>query len=422
MYDFANSGYTTVVLTAVFNAYFVGVVAGGLGTGDATALWTTVVAVGNGIVLLTAPFVGAVADHRASKKPFLVVATILCVATTALLALAGPGEIVLAAALVIVSLVMFATGENLISAFLPELASEEDMGRVSGYAWGVGYLGGLLTLGLSLAYITWAQGRGQTAEDFVPVTLVITAAIYACAAMVTFVWLRERATPSVLPAGRTVFGAAIDELKTTFAHARRFQDLIRFLVSLVVYQAAIATVFVVAAIYAQEQLGFSTDEIITLILVVNVTAAVGAVVIGQLQDRLGSKVALSLALALWIAALLLMLAFETRPAVWFAANLIGLAMGACQASGRALVGHFTPPARQGEFFGLWGLAVNLAAIIGPLSYGLIVLVSDGDQRHALLSTLTLFVVGWALLLRVDEARGKRNALENGGLDRPSVAS
>ena len=240
--------------------------------------------------------------------------------------------------------------------------------------------------------------------------------------MVTFVWLRERATPSVLPAGRTVFGAAVDELKTTFAHARRFQDLIRFLVSLVVYQAAIATVFVVAAIYAQEQLGFSTDEIITLILVVNVTAAVGAVVIGQLQDRLGSKVALSLALALWIAALLLMLAFETRPAVWFAANLIGLAMGACQASGRALVGHFTPPARQGEFFGLWGLAVNLAAIIGPLSYGLIVLVSDGDQRPALFSTLMLFVVGWALLLRVDEARGKRNALENGGLGDPGASS
>ncbi len=413
MYDFANSGYTTVVLTAVFNAYFVGVVAGGLETGDATALWTMIIAVGNALVLLSAPVVGAIADHRAAKKPFLLIATVTCVAATALLALAGAGDVGLAAVLVIVSLVMFATGENLISAFLPELATEEDMGRVSGYAWGVGYLGGLATLGLSLAYITWAQGRGDTAEDFVPVTLLLTAVIYAAAATVTFLWLRERATPSVLPPGQTALRAAFEELRRTFARARRFQDLIRFLVSLVVYQAAIATVFVVAAIYAQEQLGFATDEIIVLILVVNVTAAVGAVVIGQLQDRLGSKVALSLALALWIAALLLMLAFETRPAVWVAANLIGLAMGACQAGGRALVAHFTPPARQGEFFGLWGLAVNLAAIIGPLSYGFIVLLSDGDQRPALFSTLFLFIVGWVLLLRVDEARGKRSALQNG---------
>jgi UMF1 family MFS transporter len=411
MYDFANSGYTTVVLTAIFNAYFVAVVAreAGLGTGAATALWTTVVAVGNAIVLVSGPVVGAIADHRAAKKSFLIVTTVGCVGMTALLSLAGAGDIFIASILVIGSLVMFGSGENLISAFLPELAPPEEMGRISGYAWGIGYIGGILTLGLCLGYITWAQDAGRDAEDFVPVTLLITAAIYACAASLTFAWLKERATPSALPPGQSYVRAGFRALKQTLAQAREFKDLFRFLASLVAFQAGVSTVFVVAAIYAQEELGFSTDELVTMILVVNVTAAVGAFGIGRIQDKLGSKVALSIALGTWVAALVIVLLADGRAAIWVGANLIGIGMGACQSSGRALIGHFTPIARTGEFFGLWGLAVNLAAIIGPMSYGLVSLWTDGNQRLALVSTLGLFLLGWALLATVNEARGTQQA-------------
>ena len=144
-------------------------------------------------------------------------------------------------------------------------------------------------------------------------------------------------------------------------------------------------------------------------MVVNVTAAVGAFGMGHVQDRWGSVVALALALIVWIAALVLILLAEDRAGVWLAANLIGLAMGSSQASGRALIGHFTPRARTAEFFGLWGLAVHLASIIGPLSYGLISYWSGGNQRLALLSTLMFFVLGLVLLTTVDEARGKQAA-------------
>ena len=415
MYDFANSGYSTVVLTTIYSAYFVGVIAAssGLESGAATALWTAAVALANGIVLVSAPVIGAVADYRASKKSFLITVTLCCIVTTGALAAAGPTDLLLAIALVVISYVMFASGENLISAFLPEIADPESIGRTSGYGWSIGYIGGLLTLTLCLGYITWAQNMQQNAEQFVPVTLVITAAVMMVASLITFIWLKERATPMAIHAEESFVRIGFGRLRHTLSEARRFQDLFRFLGSLTVFQAGIATVFVVAAIYAQEVLGFGADELVILIMVVNITAALGAYVIGHIQDRLGSRAALSIALARWIVALLTILSAQTRPAVWFGANLIGIAMGGCQASGRALIGHFTPLARSAEFYGLWGLAVNLAAIIGPLSYGLISYLSGGNHRLALLSILIYFVLGWLLLFTVNEQRGMAAAQKAG---------
>lgn len=413
MYDFANSGYTTVVLTTIFNAYFVAVVAGGAGltSGSATLLWTVSIAVGNALVLLSAPVVGAIADHRSSKKQFLLITTVGCVLTTALLGFAGEGMVIACVLLLVISVLTFGSGEYLIASFLPEIAPQDQMGRVSGYGWGLGYFGGLLTLTVCLAYVTWAQGRGQEATAFVPVTLWVTAGIFAVAAIPSFLVLRERAAPPAERTHRPYVTEGFRRVRETLEHARAFRDLFRFLVTLVVFQAGIGTVIVVAGIYAQEVLEFESDELIFLIMVVNVTAAVGAFGMGHLQDRIGSSRSLSLALGVWIAAILLTMTAEDRNAIWLPANLIGLAMGATQSAGRALIGHFTPPARTGEFFGLWGLATHLAMIVGPMTYGAIGWLTGGDQRLALLSTLGFFVVGILLLQTVDEARGRRAAAE-----------
>ncbi len=408
MYDFANSGYTTVVLTTIFNAYFVAVIASGAGmdSGSATFLWTIAIAAGNAIVLLSAPVVGAVADFRATKKLFLVVTTILCVVATTLLGLADEGDVATVTALVILSFVAFGSGEYLISAFLPEIVTEDRMGRLSGQAWGLGYFGGVLTLALCLAYITWAQGRGYEPTHFVPVTLWITAAIFALAATPTFAWLKERAVLKPLPPGASYAGIGFGRVLETLRRAAHFKDLFRFLGTLVIFQAGVSTVVVIAAIYAQEVLGFTSDKLVIMVIVVNITAAFGAFGMGYIQDRFGSVRALALGLSLWIVAIFLVLIAETDLDIWIAANLIGLAMGSCQAAGRALTGLFTPVERTGEFFGLWGLAVHLASIIGPISYGLISYLTGGNQRMAVLSTLVFFVAGLALLGTVNEARGR----------------
>ena len=412
MYDFANSGYTTVVLTSVFNAYFVAVVAGGaaISSGAATFLWTATVATGNAIVLFSGPVIGAIADHHAWKKRFLLITTIGCILTTGLLGFVGDGDFVAGAILLILSLVMFASGENLIAAFLPEIAPANQMGRLSGYGWGLGYAGGLVTLGCCLTYITWAQNQGQNPTQYIPVTLWITAVIFAFAALPTFLLLRERAIPKATPPGKSYLAEGLVRVRTTLRAARRFKDLFRFLITLVVYQAGVSTVIVVAAIYAQEVLEFSSDELIFLIMIVNVTAAVGAFAIGHLQDKVGSTRALTLALSIWVIAVVLVLVADSRGDIWLAANLIGLAMGSSQSAGRALMGQFTPVGQAGEFFGLWGLASRCAAIIGPLTYGATSMLSGGNQRIALFSTLGFFLLGLLLLATVDEARGRHAAM------------
>ena len=177
MYDFANSGYTTVVLTAVYNAYFVGVVAEG--QPHATLLWTVLIALSSLIVMLSMPALGAYADAHAAKKRLLAVSTAGCVISTIGLALAGRGEIWPAAIAVVLSNTFYSYGESLIAAFLPELARREALGRVSGWGWAFGYCGGMLALGLSLAYVLHAQAQGIPATEFVPVTMLITAVLYA---------------------------------------------------------------------------------------------------------------------------------------------------------------------------------------------------------------------------------------------------
>lgn len=405
MYDFANSGYTTVVLTAIYNAYFVGVIAAGAHAGRETLLWTVAMAIANFIVLITAPVIGAIADTKATKKLFLAVTTIGCVLFTGLLGFAGPGEVALAMTFVIGASIMFAAGENLIAAFLPELVPAERVGRVSGYGWSLGYVGGLLVLAACLAYIRFAEARGANAAQYVPVTLWFTASVFGLAALVTFAWLPETARPQPAPAGGYV-RAGFARVRATLKRARHYKDLFRFLITLAVYYCGINTVVVLAAIYAQQEMGFGMQQTILLIVVVNITAALGAFGFGHVQDWIGSVRTLMLVLLIWAATLLLAYVIESVAWFWLVANLVGLALGASQSAGRALIALFAPRERAAEFFGLWGLAGKTAAIVGPLSYGLVTYLSHGNHRLALLATAGFFVAGMVLLAGVDEARGR----------------
>ena len=406
MYDFANSGYTTVVITAVFSAYFVSVVAGKAVW--ATFAWTAALSVSYALVMLTAPLIGAWADAHAAKKKLLAVSTIGCVVGTALLWYAGPGTLAVTLVLIVVSNYFFASGENLIAAFLPELADSEAMGRVSGWGWSIGYLGGLLSLGLCLAYITWAQGKGIPATRFVPDTMLITAALFGLVSLPTFLFLRERAVPQKLREGvmTTAWGRVLQTLK----EAQRYRDLRRFLLCVVFYQAGIQAVIALAAIYAQEAMKFTTQQTIFLILVVNVTAAAGAFAFGYVQDKIGHIRAIGFTLVGWIAMVLIAGMAQGVTAFWIAANIAGLCMGASQAAGRAIVGVLAPPARLGEFFGLWGLAVKLASIFGPLTYGLMTWIFAGDHRTAIMMLGVYFAIGLFILRGVDLGRGRVAAL------------
>ena len=406
LFDFANSGYTTVVITAVFSAYFVAEVAGNAPW--ATFAWTAALAVSYALIMLTAPVVGAWADARAAKKPLLSVSALGCILFTAGLAFVGRGDITAGIVLIIVSNFFFGTGENLIAAFLPELATERGLGRVSGWGWGLGYLGGLATLGLCLAFVSRAQAMGDPATVYVPATMLITAAVFALACLPTLIYLRERALPQT---GRSATVRAVfRRLRQTLRLAHRYRDLRRFLICLVFYQAGIQTVIALAAIYAQQVMGFTTRDTILLILVVNITAAVGALLFGHVQDRMGHVRAIRFILVTWMLTIGMAWAAESVSVFWVAANLVGLCLGSSQSAGRALVGFLSPPHRLAEFFGLWGLAVKLSSILGPLTYGATTWLSRGDHRLAILLTGVYFAVGLVVLVGVDAGRGRSAAL------------
>lgn len=408
MFDFANSGYTTVVITAIFNAYFVAVVAQGKDWG--TFAWSVALALSYFLVMVTAPAVGAYADAYAAKKKLLLISTLGCVAFTASLALVGAGDLYLAMALLIASNFFFGTGENLIAAFLPELARGEGMGKVSGWGWSIGFIGGLVSLGASLAYVTWAESQGQVAAQFIPVTMLITAVLFALSAVPTFLILKERAVPQPHLVGRGVVVEALSRLGDTLRHARRYRDLANFLICLVFYQAGIQAVIALAAIYAQQVMGFGTRETIMLVLLVNITAAAGAFLFGHVQDRLGHVRTIALILMGWLLMIAIAYYADTPGKFWFAANLAGLCLGSSQSAGRALVGYLSPPGWSAEFFGLWGMAVKLSSILGPLTYGLVNWMSGGDHRLSMLITGSYFLAGLLLLKRVNAARGRRAAL------------
>ncbi len=414
MYDFANSGYTTVVLTAVFNAYFVSVVAQGAAWG--TLAWTLAIAASSLIVMLTLPAVGAHADLRANKKRLLVGCTVACVLGTLALVGAGPGDLWLAVLAIVVSNVAFSYGESLTAAFLPELARPEALGRVSGWGWSFGYLGGMLTLGLSLVYVLAAQQRGEPATSFVPVTMAITATVYAVASLATFALLRERAVPqnTVDEASTGVgIGASLARLAGTWRTARRHRDFCWLLACGACYQAGIAVVITLAAVYAEQALGFKQADTMLLIFLVNIAAAAGAFAFGYGQDRIGHRLALAITLVGWLVMTVLAVLATGPGLFWIAALIAGLCMGSSQSAGRAMAGLFTPADRRGEFFALWTFATRASAVVGPLTFGLITWLTGGNQRLAMGCTAVFFVGGLLLLAKVDMSRGERAALPEG---------
>ncbi len=409
MYDFANSGYTTVVLTAVFAAYFVGGVAGNADW--ATFAWTAALAVSNFLVMLVMPTLGAWADLHAAKKRVLLLATAGCVVSTAALALVGPGMVTLAVVMIVASNFFYSVGESLTAAFLPELSRPEALGKVSGWGWSFGYCGGMLTLGLSLGYVLWAQAQGLPASHFVAVTMLITAVMYGAAASVTFLLLNERAKPqSGRVAGDDTLLASWRQLRVTLSKARQYRDFMTLLACAVCYQGGVAVAIALAAIYAEQVIGFKQQETMVLIFVLNIAAALGAFGFGYFQDRIGHKRALGITLVLWIVTCIIAALSTSKGMFWWAAAIAGFCMGTSQSAGRAMAGLLAPPKQLAEFYGLWIFATRLAGIVGPLLYGAITWATDGNHRLAIISTTVLFMAGLVLLLPVNLQRGREAAL------------
>jgi UMF1 family MFS transporter len=413
-YDFANSSFTTLIVTVAYSVYFVQVVAAPLaGPGRETLperVWFWGYALSMLVAAILAPVLGALADARACKRRFLRWSTLVCVGCTALLATVGRGDVWAGLILFGIANVAFDLGFLFCSAFLVEITTPDRLGRLSGYGWAFGYAGGLLSLALAYPFI-----RGGFAEDNLAsyrLSFAVTAAFFLLAALPTLLWLTERATPqpgSAIAPWREGFA----RLAATATQVGRYRDLFAYLVAYLIYTDAVNTVIVASAIFANKVLDFSPGDLIIYFLVTQVTAGVGAAGFGLLADRLGLTRTISATLVCWIL-LVAGAALVRTHAQFYAIGLAaGAVLGANQATSRALLGRFTPAGRQGEFFGFFSVTGKFAAVIGPLVYGEVT-VWAGSQRWAVFSMALFFALGLLLLRAVDERRGIEAAARNGG--------
>jgi UMF1 family MFS transporter len=402
MFDFANSSYTTIVVTVAYSVFFTRVVAAGPA---ADLWWGRGVWAANLIVLLLSPIVGAISDESGRKKHFLFASYLVCVAGTASLAVVGPGDVALGLALFVVSNVAFSFGENFAASFLPEISTPANVGKISGFGWGLGYFGGLASLLLVKSRID----GGFTVENLgnLQKAWITTAAFFLLAGLPTFLILKERAPRRSEPLSYYVRNG-FARLGQSWRASKQFRQLRRFLVVFWIFSMGLTSIIAFVGVYAERTIGFTAAELIGLFLVVQISSAGGAFLFGAIQDRLGARRTIQVTLLLWIAVCAAVFATSDKQTFWVIALAAGLGIGSLQSASRAMVGLFSPVDKAGEFFGLWGLAGKGAYACGPLAFGWIS-AATGDQRLAVLATGVFFVAGFVGLYAVDEGEGRAAA-------------
>jgi UMF1 family MFS transporter len=390
-YDFANSAFITVVITVVYGPYFTGVVAAGWA--GANTLWSVILGASQVVVMVFGPALGVLADVTGSKKKFLLSMMWVCSAATAALWLTGPGTVALAAGLVIVAYAAFSFGENFCASFLSELSTPANCGRISGYGWSFGYLGGLGALGLAMLVLS-------VSPDGVRWVFVVTALFMVAATLPVLLLLRERKQPESHVARWWQLGW--ESVLRAARDLPQHRDLLRFFWAFLLYMSGLGAVVAFAAIYSVEVLGFTTGENLVLFASLQISSALGALAFGWWQDRAGSVNMLTAALLLWCLVAVGAYFCQTKEMFFLVGNVAGLAIGSCQAGSRAVVSLLSPRERAAEFFGFWGVFGKLAAVVGPLFMG--VLADVFDLRVAVVSTLVFFVGGLIVLRGVRMAR------------------
>lgn len=406
LYDFANSAFTTLVVTFVYATYFTQGIAEDPIRG--TALWSRGVTITALVVAFLSPVLGAIADRGGYRKLFVLTSTLVCVVATAALYRVLPGEVLTALVLVVIANIAYELATVFYNAFLPDLAPRGRIGTLSGLAWGLGYFGGLFALAVALFTLVqpeqpWFGFSTENGENIRATNLVV-AGWFLLFSLPLFLWVPEdRSRASV--SGRVV-REAFAQLRHTFAEVRKYRHTVRFLLARLLYNDGLVTVFAFGGIYAAGTFGFTFEEVLLFGIVINVGAGLGAAGMGLLDDRIGGKRTVVLSLVGLIGATLLAIFATSVTWFWVAGILIGLFVGPNQSASRSLMGRFVPHKLENEFFGFFAFSGKLTAFIGPFFLGVLTDLS-GSQRVGVSVVVALFVLGLLILLPLDERAGSQ---------------
>lgn len=410
LFDFANTSYSIIVVTFLYAVYFKQTVNFGKPIGD--LYWSIAISTSMIITALISPILGAIADYSAGKKRFLLFFSILSITATALLYFVGEGMIFWGIVLFVLSNIGFEAGLVFYDAFLPELTTPKNYGRVSGYGYAMGYVGSLATLGIAFPFIQ---------AEMIKETFPLAALFFLIFSLPLFLFLRD--SRKEILRKETFFRIGFDRVFYTVTHLKNYKNLALFLLSFFFYIEGVNTVIFFSGNYAQSTLGFSFMELALFFIIVQTTAIIGSVVFGIIADSIGQKKSIQISLIIWVFTMLiayftsdagsylvqkLVHIFESEPSAiqigsfYFVGLLAGSVMGATQSVSRSLMSKLTPSEKKTEFFGFYSLFGKSSAILGPFVFGLVSYLS-GSQPVAILSVSVFFIIGIILLKFVDDS-------------------
>jgi MFS transporter, UMF1 family len=405
LYDWANSAFPTVITTFVFAAYFTKAVAADPISG--TEQWGYAISASALAVALTGPLLGAIADHVGARKPWIAVLTLVCVVATAMLWFTrpDPADIIWALFFVALANYGFEMGMVFYNAMLADIAPQTRIGRISGWGWGLGYAGGLLCLALALVLFINPDpalfGLDQSASEPIRATALLVAVWFGLFSIPLFMM-----TPDVPSSGLSTSAAmrrGLAELVATIKQARAHSNIFRFLIARMFYTDGLTTLFAFGGIYAASTFGMGFSELILFGIALNATAGVGAALFGWIDDGLGSKKTIMIAVSALIILSAAVLWAPSKTWFWIMAMPLGIFVGPAQAASRSMMTHLAPPEMRNEMFGLYALSGKATAFIGPALLGWVTAVSN-SQRVGMATILIFLVIGLLLLIPIKEAR------------------
>ena len=408
-YDFANQPFTTLVITFVYGTFFTKVIADNEIVG--TLLWSRGIAITGIAVALLSPLMGAVADRGGYRKLFLILWTWVCIIGSLLLWYPKEGQVVFALTVFIIANIGFEMGGVFCNAFLPDIAPREKIGRISGYGWSFGYVGGLISLILALIFFIYPEipifNLDKTAYEHIRGTNVMVALWFAIFSIPTFIFVKK--DKKVSTSMKLIFKESFIQLKETFRHIRNYSEITKFLLARLIYNDGLITVFAFGGIYAAGTFDFTMQEIMIFAIVLNVTAGIGAFLMGFLDDIIGGKMTIQISnigliFACFIAVFApnrdlftLSLPFLGESVItgkimfWISGILIGTFSGPNQSSSRSLMARFVPKDKVNEFFGFFAFSGKATSFLGPFLLGYLT-QAFGSQRFGVAVVIVLLIM------------------------------
>jgi UMF1 family MFS transporter len=402
-YDWANSSFAAIISTFVFPVYFARQVAADPTLG--TTLWGNTVGVAGLIVALGAPLLGAVADQGGRRKPWIGAFTLLCVLATAGLWWVRPEGAAVLPALLLAGTATVAAEFAVVfyNAMLPSLTRFERLGRWSGWAWGLGYAGGIGSLLLALFGLVrdpaWIDlSRGDFAH--VRATFVLVAIWYTLFAVPLFLFSADQ--PAQHKGLRRAVHDGLAQFRDSIRQVRAYASILRFLVARMVFIDGLATIFAFGGVYAAGTFGLTEDEVLLFGIALNVSAGLGAAAFAWVDDWLGSKRTILVSLLGLMLPGALLLVIESRTLFWAFGMLLGVFVGPVQAASRSYLARTAPAHLRSQMFGLFAFSGKATAFVGPLLVGWVTAWFD-SQRAGMSVIIVLLSIGFLLMLTVPPA-------------------